>query len=102
VEVIELVCPKCGAQNEDKNFYCFNCGNKLRRRPPNTPIIGEPIKIETEPGSIKVEGEKVVAHVMICPRCNKPNKETDKFCYSCGKKLKSETLKEKKARSSGK
>jgi DNA-directed RNA polymerase subunit M/transcription elongation factor TFIIS len=95
-DVIELVCPKCGAENEDKNFFCFSCGNKLRRKPTSEAKLKEPPKISFEPGSIKMVGEKVVAKVVICPRCNTGNREVDKFCHNCGKKLKPEHAKAKK------
>jgi len=88
-DVIELVCPRCGAENEEKNFYCYSCGNKLRRKPTKEAKIKRP-EIAVEPGAIEVVGEKMVAKVVICPRCNAANKEADKFCFNCGKKLRTE------------
>jgi len=90
-DVIELVCPKCGAENDERNFYCYYCGNKLRRKP-SKDAGTKKVQIPVEPGAIKIIGEKRVAKVMICPKCNVPNVEADKFCHSCGKKLKTERL----------
>ena len=93
-DIIELVCPRCNAENEEKNFFCFNCGNKLRRKPTKE---STKTKIAVESSVISMVGEKRVAKVMICPRCNGANKETDRFCFNCGKKLKAErAVKEKK------
>jgi ribosomal protein L40E len=88
-DVIELVCPKCGAENDEKNFYCYTCGNKLRRKPKDALKS----KIMVEPGAIAVVGDKRVAKVVVCPKCNAANKETDKFCFNCGKKLRADRLK---------
>ena len=31
VKVVKvLICPKCGAENQETDTYCFNCGKKLR------------------------------------------------------------------------
>ena len=88
-DVIELVCPKCGAENNEKNFFCFSCGMKLRRKPDKDAKVQEP-DIRVEPGSISVVGEQRVAKVIVCPKCNAANKESDKFCFNCGKKLRSD------------
>jgi len=90
-DIIELVCPKCAAENDERNFYCYYCGNKLRRKPSKEGGLKKP-SIQVEPGSIKIVGEKRIAKVMICPKCNVPNVEADKFCHNCGKKLKTERL----------
>jgi len=90
---IELVCPKCAAANEEKNFFCFNCGNKLRRKSIKEARGEEAPNITFEPGTIKVVGQKKVAKVLICSRCNAANRESDRFCFNCGKKLKPERTK---------
>lgn len=86
-DVIELVCPKCDAENDEKNFFCFDCGNKLRRKPSKG--TKEEPKIAVEPGAIQIVGERRIAKVVVCPKCNAANKQKDTFCYKCGKKLKS-------------
>jgi ribosomal protein L40E len=96
-DVIELVCPKCGAENNEKNFYCYSCGMKLRRKPGKDAKVQEP-KITVEPGSISLVGEQRVAKVIICPKCNAANKEHDKFCFNCGKKLRSDKALQKARR----
>ena len=88
-DVIELVCPKCNAENNEKNFYCYSCGMKLRRKPDKDAKVQEP-DISVEPGSISLVGEQRVAKVIVCPKCNAANKEHDKFCFNCGKKLRSD------------
>jgi len=95
-DVIELVCRSCGAENDEKNFFCFNCGAKLRRKSSSEAKLKEPPLIPVEPGSIKMVGDKRVAKVVICPKCNSSNKESDKFCYNCGKKLRTEHARGKK------
>ena len=92
-DVIELVCPKCNAENDEKNFYCYGCGNKLRRKPSKDSKVKEGIPIE--PGSIAVVGDQRIAKVVICPKCNAANKQTDKFCFNCGKKLRADRGKKK-------
>ncbi len=93
-DIIEFVCPKCGAANEERNFFCFTCGNKLRRKTPNEDEGGTHIKLD--PGTIEMVENQRVAKIVICPKCNAPNKVGDKFCWSCGKKIKSDS-KEAKA-----
>ncbi len=95
-DVIELVCPRCGAENEEKNFYCYSCGNKLRRKP--GPEAKTKKEMKVEPGAIALVGEQRVAKVIVCPKCNAANKESDKFCFNCGKKLRAERVKKKAAK----
>ncbi|MBN2330334.1 MAG: zinc ribbon domain-containing protein [Candidatus Aenigmarchaeota archaeon] len=90
-DVIELVCPRCNAENDEKNFYCYSCGNKLRRKPSKDSKAKREIPLE--PGSIAVVGDQRVAKVVICPKCNAANKQSDKFCFNCGKKLRTERAK---------
>lgn len=90
-DVIELVCPRCGAENMEKNYYCFKCGNRLRRKPLKDE--GKKTGIAVEPGSISVIGDKKVAKVVICPKCNAANKQHDKYCFNCGKKIRAERVK---------
>ncbi len=88
-DIIEFVCPRCGAANEERNYFCFKCGNRLRRKTPGEDDGGTHLKVE--PGSIELVENQRVAKVVICPKCNVPNKVGDKFCWSCGKKIKSES-----------
>jgi hypothetical protein len=88
-DVIELVCPKCMAENEEQNYYCFKCGNKLRKTPREK--NEEKSGIAVEPGTISVVGDKRVAKVVICPKCNLANKVGDKYCWNCGKKIRSDS-----------
>jgi ribosomal protein L40E len=88
-DVIELVCPRCMAENEEKNYYCFKCGNKLRKS--SKEKGGEKSGIAVEPGTISVVGDRKVAKVVICPKCNLANKVGDKYCWNCGKKIRSES-----------
>lgn len=97
-DVIEFVCPVCSAENEERNYYCFTCGNKLRRKTPEEDDAGK-THLKVEPGSIEIVDEQRVAKVVMCPECNIPNKVRNKFCWSCGKKIKSETLEDKKIQS---
>jgi len=87
-DVIMLVCPKCMAENEEQNYYCYKCGNKLRRKPVKEDKKSE---IAVEPGTISVVDDRRVAKVMICPKCNMANKVGDKFCWNCGKKIRSDS-----------
>jgi ribosomal protein L40E len=93
-DVIKLVCPKCSAENAEQNYFCYKCGNKLRRRPVKEKK--EEAEIAVEPGSISIIDDKRVAKVMICPKCNVANKVGDKFCWNCGKKMKSEGVGQRK------
>lgn len=36
-----MLCPKCGSQNTDTNYYCGNCGRKLKKKSSKTnwPIV---------------------------------------------------------------
>ncbi|MFH0956612.1 MAG: zinc ribbon domain-containing protein [Candidatus Aenigmatarchaeota archaeon] len=86
---IELVCPKCMAENEEQNYYCFKCGNKLRKSQKEKG--GEKSGIAVEPGTISVVGDRKIAKVVICPKCNLANKVGDKYCWNCGKKIRSES-----------
>ena len=86
---------------DEKNFYCYSCGNKLRRKPSKDSKAKKDIPLE--PGSIAVVGDQRVARVVICPKCNAANKQSDKFCFNCGKKLRAERVKAKdKARQEAK
>lgn len=89
-DVVELVCPKCMAENEDKNVFCFKCGNRLRRKGSKEGDEDRP-EIAVEPGTISVVGDRKVAKVMICPKCNLANKVGDKYCWNCGKKIRSDS-----------
>jgi ribosomal protein L40E len=86
---IELVCPKCMAENEEQNYYCFKCGNKLRKSQKEKG--DEKSGITVEPGTISVVGDRKIAKVVICPKCNLANKVGDKYCWNCGKKIRSES-----------
>jgi ribosomal protein L40E len=88
-DIIEFVCPRCGAANEERNYFCFKCGNRLRRKIPGEDDGGTHLKVE--PGSIDIVENQRVAKVVICPKCNAPNKVGDKFCWRCGKKIKSDS-----------
>ena len=89
-DVIELVCPKCLAENESQNLFCFSCGNRLRRMTPGEEASGQ-INLKIEPGAIEVIEDNRVAKVVICPKCNVANKVGDKFCWNCGKKMRSDS-----------
>jgi hypothetical protein len=52
-----VICLKCGAENEENNIFCLNCGKKLR----------------SENNS--------------CSNCGIDNPQNAKFCVGCGKKL---------------
>jgi uncharacterized membrane protein YvbJ len=88
-DIIEFVCPRCGAANEERNYFCFKCGNRLRRKTPSEDEAGTHLKVD--PGTIEIVENQRVAKVVICPKCNVPNKVGDKFCWSCGKKIKSDS-----------
>jgi ribosomal protein L40E len=94
-DIIEFVCPMCGAANEERNYFCFKCGNRLRRKTPREDETGR-THLKVEPGSIELVENQRVAKVVICPKCNVPNKVGDKFCWRCGKKIKSESKEVKK------
>ncbi len=93
-DIIEFVCPKCGAENEERNYFCFKCGNRLRKKTPGEDDTGTHLKVE--PGTIEIVEDQRVAKVVICPKCNVPNKVGDKFCWRCGKKIRSESKEAKK------
>jgi ribosomal protein L40E len=97
-DIIEFVCPVCDAANEERNYFCFKCGNRLRRKTPEEDTEGK-THLKVEPGSIEILDEQRVAKVVMCPACNAPNKVRDKFCWSCGKKIKAEILEEIKEKS---
>ncbi len=88
-DVIMLVCPKCGSENQEKNVYCYDCGNKLQKKA--SELGGKQAEIRVEPGSISIVDDRRVAKVVICPKCNSANKVGDKFCFSCGKKILSDS-----------
>ncbi|MCK4829330.1 zinc ribbon domain-containing protein, partial [bacterium] len=88
-DIIECICPKCGAANEERNYFCFKCGNRLRRKAPKEDDTGTHLKVE--PSTIEIVEDQRVAKIVICPKCNVPNKVGDKFCWSCGKKIKSDS-----------
>ncbi len=89
-DVIELVCPKCLAENESQNLFCFSCGNRLRRMTPGEEASGE-INLKIEPGAIEMIDDNRVAKVIICPKCNVANNVEDRFCWNCGKKIRSDS-----------
>ncbi|UCD02850.1 MAG: zinc ribbon domain-containing protein [Candidatus Aenigmatarchaeota archaeon] len=97
-DIIEFMCPVCSAANEERNYFCFKCGNKLRRKTPEEDGEGR-THLKVEPGSIEIVNEQRVAKVIMCPDCNTPNKVRNKFCWSCGKKIRSDALEEKRAKS---
>ncbi|MCD6496361.1 MAG: zinc ribbon domain-containing protein [Candidatus Aenigmarchaeota archaeon] len=94
-DVIKLVCPKCGAENESQNMFCYKCGTRLRRLTPGEEKSGK-INLRIEPGAIQVVDDERVARVIICPKCNVANKVGDKYCWNCGKKLKAESKSRRK------
>jgi len=93
-DVIMLVCPKCGAENESQNLFCYKCGTRLRRLTPGEKETGR-ISLKIDPGAITVVDDHRVAKVVICPKCNAANKVGDKFCWNCGKKLRSDSRESK-------
>ncbi len=64
-----VVCPKCGAENEAKDKFCYNCGEKLklekkkRKRPKKTKKvklhIKAPHKVVVKPRAKKKRAKKV-------------------------------------------
>ncbi len=89
-DIIEFVCPMCGAANEERNYFCFKCGNRLRKKTPEEDQAGR-THLKVEPGSIELVENQRIAKLVICPKCNVPNRVGDKFCWSCGKKIRSES-----------
>jgi predicted RNA-binding Zn-ribbon protein involved in translation (DUF1610 family) len=86
-DIVELVCPECGMENDEKSFFCWSCGFRLRKKP-SAMEKAKPVKVEPE--TIEVIGGRKIAKVMVCPKCGASNKESDKYCWSCGKKIKTE------------
>ena len=97
-DIIEFICPVCSAANEERNYFCFKCGNKLRRKTPEEDQEGR-THLKVDPGAISIRDDQRVAKVVMCPECNTANKIRNKYCWSCGKKIKSDTLVEKKEKS---
>jgi len=56
-----MICNSCGANNNEENKFCTNCGEELTA----------------------VENISQNA----CPNCGEENDEANKFCVSCGKQL---------------
>ena len=61
------------------------------RPTPSEPASAQPAK--QSPGK-----EVKVVRVLVCPKCGSDNKETDTYCYSCGKKLKIKAKSSSKAK----
>lgn len=62
----ELVCPKCGKNNDPSMKYCTECGAKM---------------------AVNVEPEKEPAVSGVCPSCGVEVAEEMKYCGVCGRKL---------------
>lgn len=61
-----MICKKCGAENDNDDIFCYQCGNKL-----DSDII-----TENNEGSEKK-----------CPKCGHILSEGDLFCDECGTKI---------------
>lgn len=78
----QIICPKCGSQNNITNKFCNNCGNKLVLTVV-CPHCGKEI-----PSGMKFCGEcgKSLCGTK-CHSCGFDNKPGMKFCGNCGEKL---------------
>ena len=70
-----LKCNKCGADNDDGQKFCSECGEKL--------VANEQPEAE-EPAAV-IESE--AATEKVCPACGSKNEPGEKFCSECGKPL---------------
>ena len=88
----QIMCPECRKLN-DPHKFCIFCGNKLpvsdaelelmKENPGPTCLnCGRPV----EKGQIECECGYEFSDIN-CPKCNKENPYTNRFCTSCGKKL---------------
>ncbi len=81
-----LKCNSCGAENDDEQKFCSECGAKLAAE--------EQPKAAEEPSAVQHESE-AAATEKVCPACGAKNEPTEKFCSECGKPLDAaETAKE--------
>ena len=88
----KIKCPKCSKLN-DPHKFCIFCGNKLpvsddelelmKENPEPTCLnCGRPV----EKGQTRCQCGYEFSDIN-CPKCNKENPYTNRFCTSCGKKL---------------
>lgn len=61
--MVKIECSSCGAQIEENNKFCTDCGTKIEKT------------------SEKEEKE------IICPKCSKKLSSNIKFCTDCGTKM---------------
>lgn len=66
------------------------------RPTPTQPASAQPAKQSGTRGQVKV------VRVLVCPKCGSDNKETDTYCYSCGKKIKIKAKSSPKTKSGSK
>jgi rubrerythrin len=67
-----MLCPRCGAENNEKALFCQNCGKGLSAK-----------AIWTSPGNT---AEKLAPAVK-CPNCGTENPEGKEFCGDCGARI---------------
>ena len=69
-----MICKKCGAENDNDDIFCYQCGNKLE-----IPNIRENTEITEKK----------------CPKCGQMLGEDDAFCFKCGETVDSKVQESK-------
>jgi predicted amidophosphoribosyltransferase len=82
-------CPRCGAEVPAGIRYCPNCGTNQEHRNEEKPAT-----VETAPPEKPIENlhqaVEVLPDAYECPRCGAPARGLGRFCYNCGRFLRSD------------
>lgn len=79
-----LLCPSCGAENENGTKYCCGCGKALFN---NCPTCGASVGLGKK-FCPECGGSMTVEKKQICPKCGASVDEGKKFCPDCGSLIK--------------
>lgn len=66
-----MKCPTCGAENDQANHFCDQCGTRL----------------DQQPVQVAPTGAAMTAGVALCPTCGSPVLPGEAFCDNCGASL---------------
>ena len=66
-----MKCPTCGAENDQANHFCDQCGTRL----------------DQQPAQAAPTGAAMAAGVALCPTCGSPVLPGEAFCDNCGASL---------------
>ncbi len=66
-----MKCPTCGAENDQANHFCDQCGTRL----------------DQQPAEAAPTGAAMTSGVALCPTCGSPVLPGEAFCDNCGASL---------------